>query len=59
MNLKPALFAPFVLPSCQCRHLDVFHNLNGHGERTTCSTSSGPDATPCGCRAYTPAEEAA
>jgi len=45
---------------CTCGHLDVFHNIGtrrGAPVRTACSTSSGPQATPCPCRQFTPTEE--
>ena len=43
---------PPVHPPCACGHLDVLHNLSSSGRRTGCSISTGPHATPCGCRAY-------
>lgn len=43
---------------CQCGHLDVLHDISKQSkQRTACSVSSGPKATPCGCRRYTAATE--
>lgn len=37
-----------------CGHLDVLHDLSTSNpkRRTRCSVSSGPKATPCGCRRF-------
>lgn len=43
---------------CQCGHLDVFHDISKTTrQRTACSVSSGPKATPCGCRRFVAAAE--
>lgn len=41
-----------------CGHLDVFHDISKTTrQRTACSVSSGPKATPCGCRRFVAAAE--
>lgn len=48
------------IPCDACQHLDVFHGLAGDRRtRTACSTSTGPEAIPCGCRRYTPPNQEA
>jgi hypothetical protein len=41
-----------------CAHLDVLHDISKTtGRRTACSVSSGPKATPCGCKTFMAATE--
>lgn len=43
-----------------CGHPDVLHDLVGDNTtRKACSISSGRDATPCGCPAFTEQEVSA
>ena len=40
--------------SCNCGHLDVSHGFaRDNRTRTACSVSSGPKATPWGCKTFT------
>jgi hypothetical protein len=37
-----------------CGHGEELHNLTDDKRRTGCSVSTGANATPCGCRTFTP-----
>jgi len=43
--------------TCECKHLELLHNLTDSKRRTACSVSTGPKATPCGCRSFAAATE--
>lgn len=52
-----AEFLPCATPGCG--HSGLVHDIGtrrGVRVRTACSTSSGPHATPCPCRQFTPEE---
>lgn len=43
---------------CECKHLDVLHDISKTTKRrTACSVSCGPKAAPCGCKKFDPSTQ--
>lgn len=48
--------AAYNSPQCTCHEVEVLHDIKKDGSRGACSVSSGAQAVPCGCKAFTAAE---
>lgn len=44
-------------PCATCGHVEVLHNIRGNGTRGACSISTGAKAVPCGCKAFSAADD--